>query len=78
MTAQCHVIKRPCEDACGTSARRLRRSNSPMLQMSTPSMMMLPALGSMTLKRDIISVLLPQPVLPAMPTCGGRPLQVIC
>ena len=49
---------------------RLRRSDRPMLLMSTPSMLMLPERASTSLKNDIISVVFPHPVLPAMPTCS--------
>ena len=37
--------------------------------MLIPSMVMLPECASITLNSDIMSVLLPQPVLPAIPTC---------
>ena len=47
---------------------RLRRSVSPTLEMSTPSIRIRPEVGSTILKNDSPSVLFPDPVLPRMPT----------
>ena len=63
---QCRAV--PCPLACGTRARRERRSYRPMLAMSRPSMTMRPLLGS-TMRNSVSSrVDLPHPVRPAMPT----------
>ena len=52
---------------------RLRRSVRPMSLMLIPSNVMLPELASTILKNDIIRVVLPHPVRPAMPTCRQFP-----
>lgn len=51
----------------GMMVRRLLRSVSPIFEMSTPSIKILPAVGSTNLKNDNASVLLPDPVLPRIP-----------
>lgn len=51
----------------GMIPKRDLRSWSPSLQMSTPSIMMVPAEGSTSLKKTCIRVDFPLPVRPTMP-----------
>jgi hypothetical protein len=54
--------------ARGMIVNRLRKSVSPMLDISTPSTRIRPLVGSTKRNNDSASVLFPEPVLPRMPT----------
>jgi len=48
--------------------KRLRRSARPIVEISIPSIRILPSVASTNLKKDSANVLLPDPVLPRIPT----------
>lgn len=54
--------------SCGMILSRDLKSCRPILEISTPSMTILPLEGSTTLNRAWISVDFPLPVLPTIPT----------
>lgn len=62
----------PATRAWGTKARRERRSRRPMPATSMPSRITRPAHGSTMRYSASISVDLPHPVRPAMPSCKAR------